>query len=483
MPQPHLPIVAIVGRPNVGKSRLFNRYAGERRALVEDRPGITRDRITAEVVVGGRRILLVDTAGLAPDPESPLETAVQAQAEMAVAQADAILFVVDARAGLLPEDEQIARTLRRSDKPLALAVNKVDRVDYAGRTSEFHRLGLSPMDEISAEHGMGCFDVLEALVAAIPPTLDAEPVRDDPRVVRIALVGRPNVGKSSLTNRLLGEERVVVSDEPGTTRDRIEVALEKGGAAYVLMDTAGIRRPGRRDRPAERGSALMSVLSLERADVALLVVDASEGLTDQDAHVAAEIRERGCAVVVIANKWDLVSAGEQGSDAKAVLDQITHGLRFLPDVQIVPLSAKTGARVARVFPAVEAAARAGQRRISTADLNRWLQHVVASNAPAASRGSGGSSRPVRFLYMTQTDVRPPTFLFFCSNPGAVQDAYRRYLENKLREAFDFSGTPIRIRLRARGDRDDSSRPSTPPSDGAERGRGRQRRGSRKRAQR
>jgi GTP-binding protein len=454
-----LPIVAIVGRPNVGKSRLFNRYAGERRALVEDQPGITRDRITAEIEVAGRRILIVDTAGLEAEPGSPLEMAVQAQAEAAVAQADAILLVVDGRSGLLPEDEEIARTLRRSDKPLALAVNKVDRADYTGRTAEFHRLGLVPMDAISAEHGMGCFDVLEELVAAIPPPPEDASDDDDSRAVRLALVGRPNVGKSSLANRLAGEERVVVSDEPGTTRDRIEMAIERDGVAYLLMDTAGLRRPGRRDRPAERGSALMSVRSLERADVALLVVDASEGLTDQDAHVAAEVCERGCATVVLANKWDLVSKGESASDAKTLLADIAHGLRFLPDVQIVPMSAKTGARVGRVFPAIEAAANAAGRRVSTTDLNRWLQHVVQLHTPAATRGSGGNSRPVRFLYATQTGVKPPTFLFFCSNPTAVQDSYRRYLENKLREAFDFAGTPIRIRLRARREeRDPGGKP-------------------------
>lgn len=443
-----LPIVAIVGRPNVGKSRLFNRYAGERRALVDDQPGITRDRISAEIDVMGRRILLVDTAGLEPDTESGLEAAVQAQAEVAVDQADAILFVVDGRAGLLPEDEEIARTLRQSDKPLALAVNKVDRVDYTGRTSEFHRLGLSPMDHISAEHGMGCFDVLEALVAGIPEEQGAL-AEVDPRGIRLALVGRPNVGKSSLANRFVGEERVVVSDEPGTTRDRIEIAIEKNGIAYLLMDTAGLRRPGRRNRTAERGSALMSVRSLEQADVALLVVDATEGLTDQDAHVAAMVLERGCAAVVLANKWDLVADSTTPSERKALLEQIGHGLRFLPDVEVLPISAKTGSRVKRVFPAIQAAAAAGRRRISTADLNRWLQQVVRSHEPPVSRRSGGNSRPVRFQYATQTDVCPPTFLLFCSDPAAIKPAYRRYLDNKLREAFDFAGTPVRLRLRAR----------------------------------
>jgi GTP-binding protein len=440
-----LPIVAIVGRPNVGKSRLFNRYAGQRRALVDDQPGITRDRISEEINLDGRRILLVDTAGLEPETGDDLEAAVQAQAQAAVEQADAILFVVDGKVGLLPEDEAIARTLRRSDKPLALAVNKVDQPGHASRIAEFHRLGFDRTASISAEHGHGCFDLLEALVAQLPE--EGEPVPETAAgELRVALVGRPNVGKSSLTNRLLGAERVVVSDEPGTTRDRIDVRLERGGTTYWLMDTAGLRRPGRRHRTAERGSALMTVRSLELADVAVLVVDASEGLTDQDAHVAAEICERGCGVVVLANKWDRIARGEQ--ESRRVLEQIEHGLRFLPEPAILSVSALTGARIGNVLPAVRAAAEATQRRVPTSQLNRWLQQVVRLHEPAADRRQG-KPRPIHFLYATQTATRPPTFVLFCNEPRAVQPSYRRFLENKLREAFDFRGTPVRIRLRAR----------------------------------
>ena len=444
--QAPLPIVAIVGRPNVGKSRLFNRFAGQSRALVDDQPGITRDRIAEEIELVGRRFLLVDTAGLEPDAEDGLEAAVQAQAEIAVEQADAILFVVDGKAGLLPEDESIARTLRQSDKPLAVAVNKIDRPQHTDRLAEFHRLGFDSMGAISAEHGGGCFDLLEQLVEQLPEPEAAAPRDDDE--IRIALVGRPNVGKSSMTNRLIGDERVVVSDVPGTTRDRIEIEIERDGARYLLMDTAGLRRPGRRHRTAERGSALMTVRSLEKADVAVLVVDASEGLTDQDAHVAAEIVEQGCSVVVLANKWDCVQAKEGDREAKRVMEQIEHGLRFLPGVAIVPVSALTGARVRRVLPAVRAAAAAGRQRIATADLNRWLQQVVQMQEPPVDR-HGGRSRAVRFYYATQTAVRPPTFLLFCNEPRAVRAPYRRYLENKLREAFDFAGTPVRMRLRPR----------------------------------
>ena len=241
-----------------------------------------------------------------------------------------------------------------------------------------------------------------------------------------------------------------MSEQPGTTRDRIEVAIVRDRETYRLVDTAGLRRPGRRDRTVERGSALMTVRSLESADVALLVVDASEGLTDQDAHVAAEICERGCAAVVLANKWDLVGTRVGGQDAQVVLEQIEHGLRFLPQPQIVSVSAKTGARLRRVLPAAKAAAAARQRRVATAELNRWLMHVVKLHEPAASR-RGGHSRRVRFLYATQTTAGPPTFLFFCNEPRAVQASYRRFLENKLREAFDFRGTPVRIRLRSKDD--------------------------------
>ena len=443
-----LPLIAIVGRPNVGKSRLFNRFAGRRRALVDDQPGITRDRIAEEMELAGRRFLLVDTAGLEPDADDDLDAAVQAQARTAVEQADAILFVVDGKVGLLPEDEAIARTLRQSDKPIAVAVNKIDRPHHGDRVHDFHRLGLEPMAAISAEHGGGCFEVLEVLAERLPEPAP-RPESDDGEI-RIALVGRPNVGKSSLTNRLAGDERVVVSSQPGTTRDSVDIRFEEEGQRYHLMDTAGLRRPGRRDRTAERGSALMTVRSLELADVAVLVVDAEEGITDQDAHVAAEIVERGCAVVVLANKWDRVGAEDAAREtsAKQVLADVAQGLRFLPEPEIIPVSALTGARVRRILPAVRAAAEAGRRRIGTSDLNRWLQQVVRLQEPPVDRHRG-RPRPIRFLYATQTAVRPPTLVLFCNEPRAVRAPYRRYLENKLREAFDFRGTPVRIRLRER----------------------------------
>jgi GTP-binding protein len=439
-----IPIVAIVGRPNVGKSTLFNRYAGHRRALVADSPGLTRDRIVERIEVAGRSVLLVDTAGLEPDPETGLESAVQAQAESAIRDADAILFVVDGKSGLLPEDAAIARTLRRTRKPLALAVNKIDRpTHHADRLLDFYSLGFDRVHAVSAEHGGGAFDALEDLVGALPEPADPGE-EDETEGLRIALIGRPNVGKSSLLNRLLGEERVVVSDEAGTTRDAIDIRFEHAGRAFVLVDTAGLRRPGRRQGTGERVGALMTVRALERARVAILVVDAAEGFTDQDAHVARMARDMGCAAVVAANKWDLVDAPAR----REVREGIAHGLRFMADVPVVSLSARTGAGVRKLLPAVVRVAEAAGRRVPTAELNRWLQDVVARHPPGMAK-RGRARSPIKLQYASQTGVHPPAFVVFCTDAEGVPPAYRRFLENRLRQSFDFAGTPIRLRLRSR----------------------------------
>jgi GTP-binding protein len=488
-----LPIVAIVGRPNVGKSRLFNRYAGHARALVRDEPGVTRDRIAEEIEVSQRRILLVDTAGLDRGREGDLSLQIQAQARTAVEQADAILLLVDGQVGLLPEDEMIAKTLRRTRKPVALAVNKIDVPDHADRINEFYRLGLDPMQGVSAEHGGGAFEILEALVDALPSapeigdgdgeggdrdfigvpegeipdysehSLDGDfgtdeelagdaadaaqtPTEEPEAPLRVAVVGRPNVGKSSLVNRLLGEERVVVSDMPGTTRDSVDISLEVDGQAFVLVDTAGLRRPGRRDQSIERASALMTVRSLEKAEIALLLVDAEEGIVDQDAHVASLVRDRGLAALVLANKWDRVDA----EHTDRILEDIHQGLRFMSDVPVLPISAKTGARVPRLFPAIGRVAQQANLRISTPELNRWLQETVRRHEPALAKRAHQVRRRMKFFYAVQTGVRPPTFTIFCTHPDGIQTAYRRYLENRLRERFGFKGTAIRLRLRSRG---------------------------------
>src|SRR5688572_2414517 len=441
-----LPIVAIVGRPNVGKSTLFNRFAGHRRALVEDRPGITRDRIAEEVDVEGRRVLVVDTAGLDAEAEAGLPAAVQAQAWSAIRDADAILWVTDAQSGVLPDDVELARTLRKTSVPVTLAVNKIDVPQHAARVNEFHGLGFERTRGISAEHGGGAWDALEELIALLPPEEDSEP--DDAPGIRIAVVGRPNVGKSSLVNRLLGEERVVVSEQPGTTRDAIDAVLERDGFQYTLVDTAGLRRPGRRSETTEHVSALMTVRALERADLALLLVDADEGCTDQDARVGRLTRDRGVATLVLANKWDRVRGEER---AKKVLADIAHGLRFMADAPVIAVSAKSGAGLDVLFERVRTLHEQARIQISTAELNRWLQDAVRRHEPAmAQRGS--RKRPLKFFYATQTSTRPPTFTLFCSEPAAVQPAYVRFLENRLRDAYGFAGTPVRIRLRARSAR-------------------------------
>jgi GTP-binding protein len=438
------PILAIVGRPNVGKSTLFNRYAGHRRALVADSPGLTRDRIVEPMVVEGRRILLVDTAGLDLDAEQGLPAAIQAQAESALENADAILFVVDGKAGLLPEDETIARILRRTRKPLLLAVNKIDQPrHHEGRVHDFYRLGFEHVVGVSAEHGGGAFDALEQLVAALgeAPAEQEEPEEEQ---IRVSFVGRPNVGKSSLVNRLLGEERVVVSAQAGTTRDAIDTRLSHEGDDFVLVDTAGLRRPGRREGTGETVGALMAVRSLERSDVGLLLVDGSEGFTDQDAHVARMIRDLGRAAVVVVNKWDLVSKPARAE----ILADVEHGLRFMADVPVVALSAKTGAGVGKVFPLIKQVAGAGGHRIGTAELNRWLADVVARHDPGMAR-KGNRRHPVKFYYASQVSVRPPSFVLFCNDADSIMESYRRFLENRLRETFGFEGTPVRLILRNR----------------------------------
>jgi len=447
-PAGRIPIVAIVGRPNVGKSTLFNRYAGHRRALVADVSGLTRDRIVEEIDVEGRAVLIVDTAGLDPTADDELGSAVQAQAREAVEQADAVLFVVDGKAGLLPEDISIARTLRRSEKPLAVAVNKVDVPEHRDRINEFYELGLAPIDSMSAEHGTNAWGVLEALVAELPE-LEGEAEAEDDSAIRIAIVGRPNAGKSSIVNKLAGQERVVVSEVPGTTRDSIDIRIVHGDTpetsqAFVLVDTAGLRRAAKRSERLERGSALMTVRSLERAHVALIVVDASEGITDQDSRVASLVLERGCAAVIVLNKWDLVDA-EQGA---RVREEVLSAFRFVDHFPVVTLSAKTGARLGRLWPAIAKVHHAADRKISTGELNRWLEETVAKHEPSMAR-RGRGRRPIRFFYGTQMGTRPPTFVLFCTEPAAILPSYRRFLENQLRAAFDFAGTPVRLRLRAR----------------------------------
>jgi GTP-binding protein len=413
-------------------------------------PGITRDRIATEIEVGTRRVLIVDTAGLDGEADEGLYSAVQQQAQSAIAEADAVLFLVDGKSGLLPEDEALAQTLRQTSKPVMLAVNKIDRPQHQARVGEFYGLGFEHTRSVSAEHATGAWDALEALVEQIPEIREPEPVSDEG--IRIAIVGPPNVGKSSLLNRLVGEDRVVVSDVPGTTRDSIDTLIVEGDQRFTLIDTAGLRKQGRRTRTAEKGSALMTVRALERAQVAFMVIDASEGFRAQDATIASLAQERGCATAILANKWDLVEKGGP-ERVKEAREKIERGLLFLAGAPLCQVSAKTGAGVGRLLARAQKLHQTAERRISTSALNRWLQDCVQRHEPAMAQ-RGHRKRPLKFFYATQTTVRPPTFVLVCTDPNAVQPSYRRFLENQLRERFDFDGIPIRLRLRPRSRKDD-----------------------------
>ncbi len=500
-----LPVVAVVGRPNVGKSTLFNRIVGGRTAIVEDRAHTTRDRLYGDTEWNGRRFVLVDTGGLELDPDDLIEAAVQDQARLAIAEADVIVFVVDAVVGLMPPDEEAANILRRAKAPVIVAVNKADNEKRELEGAEFHALGWDETYAISATHGRGTGDLLDAIVWALPPETereiarkareaeaeawadevatgrlepyvvgdadaadadgdDADPDVDlsivDPEAARwdaamaaeadqepaaIAFVGRPNVGKSSLLNALLGENRSIVSEIPGTTRDAIDTRLAWGRSEIVLIDTAGIRRRGKvaGGPAAERYSTLRALHALTRADVAVLVIDAVEGFTSQDAHVAGYVVEEGKGLVIAVNKWDLVA-----DKTDRTFDQYTEWIRnevpFLDFAPILSISAKTGQRVGRVLEAAVDIWGERRKRVSTGELNRLLMSATERTPPPPVRG-----RRPKIFYATQAAVAPPTFVFFCSDGSAVHFSYRRYLENQLRETFGFDGTPIKLVFRDR----------------------------------
>jgi GTP-binding protein len=500
-----LPVVAIVGRPNVGKSTLFNRIVGERTAIVEDRARTTRDRMYADAEWNGRRFVVVDTGGLETDPDDAIEAKVQDQARLAIAEADLIVFVVDAVSGLTPADEEAADLLRMARAPVIVAVNKADNPKRELEGAEFHALGWEETHQISASHGRGVADLLDVVVWSLPAESPEELARKareaeaeefereaasgrlDPFVVSgeeadgddgeeaddataeaeldeigrrwdaeiaaeaeesaaaIAIVGRPNVGKSSLLNALLGEERAIVSDVPGTTRDAIDTAIGWGRSEILLIDTAGIRRRGKvaSGTAAERYSALRALKAVSRADVAILVIDAVDGLTAQDAHVAGYVVEEGKGLVVAVNKWDLVA---EKSDR--TFDQYVSWIRreapFLDFAPVVSISAKSGQRVGRVLELAVDVWGERRKRIPTSELNRLLREAIGRQPPPLVRG-----RRPRILYGTQAAVAPPTFVLFASEAGSVHFSYRRYLENRLRDAHGFDGTPIRLVFRER----------------------------------
>jgi GTPase len=498
-----IPIVAIVGRPNVGKSTLFNRIVGARTAIVEDRARTTRDRLYGEADWNGRRFMVVDTGGLEVDPRDPIEARVQDQARVAIAEADLIVFVVEAITGLTPADEEAAALLRRATAPVFVAVNKSDNAKRELEAAEFYALGWERTFPIAAIHGRGVADLLDEIVADLPPESDAELARKrrdaeadafaeeveagrlEPFVVgestdrdgdaadvddllpidedaarrwdamiasesddeppAIALVGRPNVGKSSLLNALLKQERMIVSEIPGTTRDAIDTRLPWGRTEIVLIDTAGIRRRGRvaGGAAAERYSTLRSFRAISRADVAVLLIDAVDGLTAQDAHIAGFVVEEGRGLVVAVNKWDSVEE-KTGTTFDQYVTWIRADAPFLDFAPVVSISAKTGQRVERVLELAVDVWAERRRRVPTGELNRLLGEATVRQEPPAVKG-----RRPKLFYATQVGVAPPTFVFFAREAGSVHFSYRRYLENKLRDAFGFLGTPIRLVFRER----------------------------------
>jgi GTP-binding protein len=436
-----LPVVAIVGRPNTGKSTLFNRLTRTRRALVAPQPGVTRDRNIGLAVHDGRRFLVVDTGGFEADERQELGRAVRAQALLAAEEADVVVAVLDGRAGLNPLDQQLVERLRPLRQPVFVAVNKVDTASQEALVGEFYALGVETLYPISAEHGLNLDGLLADVVARLP---EAEPEAEDgeARPTAVAIIGRPNVGKSSLLNRLVGYERAIVDALPGTTRDAIDTPITHAGRDYLLVDTAGVRRRPRVQAHVERASVVRALRALERAEVALLVIDAVEGMTEQDARVAGYAWERGRALVVVVNKWDAVPAASRG--AKAVAAGIDH--RF-PSLAVVPklfLSARTGRGVGRVWEAIDTVAAEHGRRLPTPKINQVLTRAVGQQAPPTVQGV----RP-RFFYATQIATAPPNVAIFCSAPQRVAPAYERYLQNQLRAAFGLQGTPLRLRFKAR----------------------------------
>jgi GTP-binding protein len=453
------PVVALVGRPNVGKSSLFNRLAGERLAVVDEKPGTTRDRLVAEAEWQGVAFDIVDTGGIDPTtsgggPPLSLDSAdyipqIRSQAEMAAREADAILFLVDGESGLTPADHEVADILRRrhppdADGPMApvlLVVNKCESAERRDRAVEFYALGMGDPFPISALHGTRTGDLLDQLIEVLgrAPATSEE---DDDLSVKIAILGRPNVGKSSLLNRLLGEERVLVSPIPGTTRDAVDTHLTYHGTPVTLIDTAGIRRRGRIEPGVEKYSVLRALKALERADVALLLVDAVDGVTAQDAHIAGMVLDKYKSVVVVVNKWDLVAKDEH--TLLAFTTKVREQLNFLDYVPLLFISALTGQRVHQVLPTALRVQEERLRRIPTGELNRLLQQALGTHAPPTRSG-----RPLKIYYVSQVRTDPPTFLFHINDRGLLHFTYIRYLENRLREAYGFLGTPLRLSFRQR----------------------------------
>ncbi len=441
------PLVAIIGRPNVGKSTLFNRLTGSRKSIVGDEPGITRDRIYGYVEWRTKTFELVDTGGIVPDDEAIIPANIFKQADFAISQAQAIIWVVDARAGVIPLDEEIAVLLRSLDKPIFIAANKAESNKVADEAAEFYQFGFD-LIPLSAEHGTNVGDLLESLFDVLE--FPEEEFEEDTDEIKLAIIGRPNVGKSSILNKILGEERVIVSPIAGTTRDAIDTELEVDGQKFLLIDTAGIRRKGKTKEMAEKLSVIMARKALERADVAILVIDAEEGVTNLEASIAGYAIDSGCSIIVAINKWDLVEDKETGT-VKEFERNFRDKMKFLDWAPIVTTSALTGQRISRILPLVENANEARNLRIKTSLLNEFFEEAVLQpkGGSGMAPGKGGKTR-LHVQYITQAGIRPPMFVLFTSGgrgKAGLHFSYLRYIENQLRETFEFFATPIRIKER------------------------------------
>ncbi|AGA69761.1 ribosome-associated GTPase EngA [Desulfitobacterium dichloroeliminans LMG P-21439] len=438
------PVVAIVGRPNVGKSTLFNRLAGGLVAIVENRPGVTRDRLYRDAEWLGRKFTIIDTGGIEfVNENTPISSQMRRQAEIAIEEADVIVFVIDAQVSPTPDDDMIANTLRRSGKPVILAANKVEHFEKA-ELYEFYRLGLGEPIPISAVHGMNIGDLLDEVISHFPDELEEE---IDPDTIRIAVVGRPNVGKSSLVNTLLGEERVIVSNIPGTTRDAIDSAFKHDGKSYVIIDTAGMRRKGRIEELTEQYSVARSLRAVDRSDVILMLIEAVEGVTEQDKKIAGYAHEAGKGIVLVVNKWDLVEKDDKTMNRfeKTIREE----LGFMQYAPTLFISAKTGQRVTKLLDLVDFVAEQNSTRVATATLNTLVREWTHLNPPPSDKG-----RRLKILYATQVGVKPPTFVFFVNDHELMHFSYRRYLENQVRANFGFEGSPIRMIVRQKDEERD-----------------------------
>ncbi|MDO3679192.1 ribosome biogenesis GTPase Der [Paenibacillus ehimensis] len=435
------PIVAIVGRPNVGKSTVFNRIIGDKLAIVEDKPGVTRDRLYGRGEWLDTEFSVIDTGGIEIDGEDQILKSVRVQAELAIEEADVIVFMVDAKAGITPADSEVAEMLFRAKKPVIVAVNKVDNLKRMDDIYEFYSLGFGEVVGISGSHGTGIGDLLDEVIKHFPDKSEEEYGED---VIKVALIGRPNVGKSSLVNAILGEERVIVSNVAGTTRDAIDTPFEKDGQKYVIIDTAGMRKRGKVYETTEKYSVMRAMKAIERADVVLVVIDGEEGIIEQDKHVAGYAHEAGKAAIFVVNKWDIVEKDDK------TMHQFTQKIRdhflFMTYAPVVFLSAKTKQRLHKLFPVVINVAEQHAARVATHVLNDVVSDAVAINPPPTDKG-----KRLRINYATQVAVKPPTIIFFVNDPELMHFSYQRYLENKIRGAFGFEGTPLRMFTRRKSD--------------------------------